>query len=360
MSFTSASRVFTIDGRHLISGIHGGVQRYLSEILTELDQIAQPGDYEICIPEGSAIPEEYHNIPVVQYGKLNGLLWEQISLPIYLRKHHRYGIFPCSVVPFAYCKGIAIIHDIMVKTVPMVARSLNPFLRLAIRSNFSVAARKASLIGTVSTYSKKEIFETYNLNPAKIIVISSAWQHFSRIDADNSWMKNHPEVISGQFYFSLSANRIQKNFRWIYEVARRNPESIFVIAGTQEEWQKQIEYSAENVIYLGDVTDGVIRSLMENCKAFLFPSLYEGFGLPPLEALSAGAPIVIARSSCLPEVYGEAAHYIDPYDYEVDLERILSEPVASPESALNKYSWKKSAEQLDIARKRIIQHDLQK
>ena len=67
-------------------------------------------------------------------------------------------------------------------------------------------------------------------------------------------------------------------------------EEFFVIAGTQEEWQKQIEFEARNIIHLGDISDGNVRSLMENCRAFLFPSLYEGFGIPPLEALSADLP----------------------------------------------------------------------
>lgn len=346
--------VFTIDGRHLTSGVHGGVQRFLGEIVAELDKIAKPGEYEICIPERSSVSGNYQNIPFVRYGKLQGLLWEQISLAGYLRKNHRYGIFPCSVVPFTYCRGIAVIHDIMFKTVPMVAQSLNPILKFLITSNFATAVRRADLIGTVTTYSGRGISETYKVDPERIVVIHNGWQHFMRVVSDDSWRKSHPELIPGQFYFSLSANRIQKNYNWIFEVAKRNPGSFFVIAGTQEEWQKQIEFDAPNIIHLGDISDGNVRSLMENCKAFLFPSFYEGFGIPPLEALSVGASIIISNSSCLPEVYGDAAHYIDPNDYEVDLDQLLVEPVAPPETILDRYSWEKSAKQLDAARKSII------
>ena len=82
---------------------------------------------------------------------------------------------------------------------------------------------------------------------------------------------------------------------------------------------------------------------MQNCRAFLHPAVFEGFGIPPLEALSQGVPIAVARASCLPELYGDTAHYFDPYDYDVDLDALLAEPVASPEKILQKYSWDKTA-----------------
>lgn len=354
MGSRNNSSIFTIDGRHLISGVHGGVQRFLSEIVAELDRIAKPGDYEICIPDGYSAPGNYQNIPVVKYGKLQGLLWEQVSLPRYLRKYHRYGIYPCSVVPFTYCKGIAVIHDIMFRTVPMVSHSLNPLLRFMITRNYAIAAKKATIVGTVTEYSRKEICKIYNINSDKTIIIPNAWQHFNRIVSDHSWMEMHPELAPGNFYFSLSANRVQKNYKWVYEVALRNPKDYYVIAGTQEEWQKQIEFNARNIIHLGDVSDGIVRSAMEKCKAFLFPSFYEGFGIPPLEALSVGAKIIVSKSSCLPEVYENSAHYIDPNDYDVNLDELLSKPVSPPELLLNKYSWEKSARQLDMAREKIL------
>ena len=71
-----------------------------------------------------------------------------------------------------------------------------------------------------------------------------------------------------------------------------------------------------NVILLGYVSDEEVKALMQKCKAFVFPSYYEGFGIPPLEALSAGARIIIARSASLPEIYGNAALYIDAYNTE--------------------------------------------
>jgi glycosyltransferase involved in cell wall biosynthesis len=85
---------------------------------------------------------------------------------------------------------------------------------------------------------------------------------------------------------------------------------------------------------------------MERCKAFLLPSYYEGFGLTPLEALSCGAKIIVANAASLPEIYGKCAHYIDPYDTNVDLDELLKEPVEAPDSILEKYSYDTAAKQV--------------
>jgi glycosyltransferase involved in cell wall biosynthesis len=82
---------------------------------------------------------------------------------------------------------------------------------------------------------------------------------------------------------------------------------------------------------------------MERCKAFLLPSYYEGFGLTPLEALSCGAPVIVADAASLPEIYGKSARYIDPYNTDVDLDDLLKTSVESPDAILEKYSYDKSA-----------------
>ena len=102
------------------------------------------------------------------------------------------------------------------------------------------------------------------------------------------------------------------------------------------------------VLYVG-LTDEENKALMQNCKAFLFPSRYEGFGIPPLEAAACGADICISSASCLPEIFGDCAHYFDPDDVQVDLAALCMEPAAPAEKLLEKYSWDRSAKQwLDL------------
>lgn len=85
---------------------------------------------------------------------------------------------------------------------------------------------------------------------------------------------------------------------------------------------------------------------MQKCRAFIFPSYFEGFGIPPLEALAAGAKVIISDSSCLPEIYGNAAHYIDPENPNVDLNALLTEEVSSAAPILEKYTLKNTAARL--------------
>ena len=347
-------RSVVIDGRQLTGNIGGGVQRYISEILFELDKLVKPGEYEILIPKKTNIVCEYKNIKIVNYGRLRGLLWEQICLPFYLWKNKLYGVFPCTIVPLLYPKGIVVLHDVMIASRPELGDSFsNPLAKKLLLANYRIAARHADAVCTVSENSRKDISEIYGKDLDDIHVIGNAWQHMERVQMDDSWRKKYPQLKEGKYYFSLSANRKQKNFKWIYEMAIRNPNVIFAMAGTREEWQRVQEYEAPNIIHLGFVSDGEVKSLMHHCKAFLFPSFYEGFGIPPMEALSAGAKIVIANSSCLPEIYRDSAYYIDPYSYDINLEELLKNKVAPAENVLNRYSWKISACKLNEICKNI-------
>lgn len=334
--------IFTIDGRQL-TGQTGGVQRYIVEILSELDKVAPDGMFEVLIPESCLEDINYDKIKVVRYGRLNGLLWEQIDLPLYLYKNKRIGVFLCTIVPFLYPKGIAVVHDVMPALFPDIPKSMGFLTGKVFMLNLRTAVKHADYPATVSENSKRDMERIYGRKREDITVIPDAWQHILEIEPDNGWMTEFSQVKAGEYYFSLSANRKQKNFRWIEMMAHKYPDRLFLIAGTVEEWQNNDKVRAKNVIQLGYITDGEIKSLMSNCKAFLFPSFYEGFGIPPMEALACGAKIVVANTSCMPEIYGDSAYYIDPNDYDVDLDGLLSQPVAPAKDCLDKFGWDKSA-----------------
>lgn len=109
-----------------------------------------------------------------------------------------------------------------------------------------------------------------------------------------------------------------------------------------------------NIHFTGFVSDGQRDWLMQDCAAYVFPSLMEGFGLPGLEAMAAGAPVISSNATCLPEVYGDAAEYFNPYsvdDMAATIERVISDPnlqkklITAGSKQVKKYSWKRMAEQ---------------
>ncbi len=342
---SSTNRKIVIDGRQLTRR-YGGVQRYLREVLLELDKVAEANTYEIIVPKKAKVDFELDNIPIVYWGKMDGLLWEQLELPRYLSKTKSLGVFFCTIYPFFYRGGIVVLHDIMARRSKIIRKSMNPFLYRIFSWNNRVACKKAGAIITDTNYVKHELIREFGVDPSKIHSCGCGWQHMERIIEDDGWLKRYPQVEKGNYFFSLSANRIQKNFNWISQVAKTHPQELFLIAGTNDEWQNNNQFNANNIIWMGELSDGEIKSLMKNAKAFLFPSTDEGFGIPPLEALGSGATVIAAYASCMPEIFGGAVHYIDPYSYDLDINDLLKEEVDSPDSVLEKYSWKKTAERV--------------
>jgi glycosyltransferase involved in cell wall biosynthesis len=101
------------------------------------------------------------------------------------------------------------------------------------------------------------------------------------------------------------------------------------------------------VIFTGYLSDEEIKALMNHCKVFVQPSLCEGFGIPPMEAMSVGANCIVSNRASLPEVYLNSVWYIDPEDYDnINIDKIMQSSKNDNDVILNLYSWKKSALEL--------------
>ena len=201
-------------------------------------------------------------------------------------------------------------------------------------------------ICTDSYYQRERISKKLHFNKKKITVFYMGYEHISELVSDKGIFKKHPILLEKSFYYSVGSVAPHKNYRWILNTAKNNPDSIFAIAGNVDpELSRDYNIdpgSLKNVVYLGYVSDEESKALMEKCAGFLHPSKYEGFGIPPLEALACGAKIAISNSTCLPEVYEDSAIYFDPDDYNVNIEELFKNKVSSPEKILEKCSWKKS------------------
>ena len=165
---------------------------------------------------------------------------------------------------------------------------------------------------------------------------------------DNAPPPGAPALRRGEYYFSMANLLKNKNFPWVLRAAKAAPGSVFAIAGggsLRAEAEALGLADLPNVRYLGYVTDGEAKALMANCRAFLFPTLYEGFGIPPLEAIACGAPrVIVSDMPCMREIYGPHAAYLDPAA-PCD-PAALPPPAAAPAELLGQYSWSASARRL--------------
>ena len=337
-----------------------GIPRYCREIITRLDKLCAENqiDIEYAYLKGAAnkvLPlGEFKYIKPVSINVNNKRYANLVTLPKYVKKQKAIAI---SLSPDPLnCKGhIACIHDLR----PAIFKEYDSWhFKLSYRFILSIIRRKASKIVTVSNYQDEEIRRFLKIREeGKIVTIYNGWEHMQSVDADETILQKYDILHAGNFNYALGSLAPHKNFKWIVEMAKRNPHEIFAIAGGKDlrNWKDNIQTDQiPNLIFLGYVSDAENKALMQSCKAFLHPSKYEGFGIPPLEALSCGASVAVAKATCLPEVYEDCVHYFDPDDYEVDLERLLTEPVSPPQKILAKCSWEKSAQQwLDLIKEEL-------
>ena len=334
-----------INGRFLTRPTTG-VDRYARELVLELDEVLEAEEAVILVPEGAELvePPQLANIRLVRHGKRGGHAWEQLDYSSYLRENGALGVSLCNTAPMRN-PGCVCIHDMAVRA------NAGNFSRKFIawyRVLFSALSRRAAVIVTVSDFSRRELERFYPATKGRITVIPNAWQHIERVEPDGGVFAQHPELSPGGYWFAMSSLAPNKNLRWLVQTALANPGETIAIAGglnTRVFGEHGIP-EAPNVVYLGYVSDGQAKALMQGCKGFLYPTFYEGFGLPPMEAMACGAPAAVSDTEVMHEVYGASVHYVDPHVPCEDLAALFAGEVAPAADVLAKYSWRASAEKL--------------
>lgn len=358
-----------INGRFLLHRVTG-VERFAGELIAGLDEFAKNGELELAVPPGVAqeVLPVYHNIRVVQVGKLRDRLWEHISFPIYVKKRKAVSLNLCNTAPLP-SPGIVCICDAKTRARP---EFFSWKFLLWYKFLMWNETRRAIHILTISEFSKKELCRYYSVTPDRISVIPCAWQHFQRVQPDKNALSRYG-LKEGQYYFAMSSLEPNKNIDWIRRAAEKNPAYVFAVAGKmnpevfaaegagaaktvgirkrqvseRERIAEAAHSSARNVRLLGYVSDGAAKELISRSSGFLYPSFYEGFGIPPLEALSAGAnPVFVSDTEVMHEVFEDAVRYVNPLGRGEEL--VLGQPAeeAIVRKVLGKYSWRESARRL--------------
>ena len=173
------------------------------------------------------------------------------------------------------------------------------------------------MILTVSEFSKHELVRWCDIPAAKIRVIPEGREHILRAPANTTIFKRL-QIGLKPFFLCVGSNSPHKNIGVVLEALgrlKRNDFEVILAGGDFEKvFQAQPQILPGNARRVGYLQDSELRALYERAVGFIFPSLYEGFGLPPLEAMTCGCPVLCSNASSLPEVGGEAVRYFDPAD----------------------------------------------
>ena len=329
-----------------------GVERYAYEISWRLDKLISKGEMAIVIPSLAESVPEYRNFEVIRLlqKRKSNLLWKMFTLQSFLLRNKGYIILEYGNTCLPLTPGIIFLHDIYCEFFPEdFIGKRDKLIRLYNRMQYRIITRLAKKIVTVSNYSRNEISKTFRIPSERISVIHSSADHMRSIIPDTSVFNDFPAIAEKPYYFVLGSLSKRKNIQWILKYAEKHPETFFAISGVGLSTVKVDELETvlpNNIIFLGYLEDAKVKALMEKCKAFILPSYYEGFGLTPLEALACGAKIIVANAASLPEIYGNTAHYIDPFNIDIDLDKLLEQPVDKPDEILSKYSYDVAAEQV--------------
>ena len=313
-----------INGRFLAQRI-SGVQRYGREVLRELDLIFEGLNgsvrAEILIPKGSWNLPAYHAISIRQVGFLTGHAWEQFELPFFCRGHVLFT--PCSAAPLLHNRNAVTIHDAAIFSAPD-GYSL-PY-RIWYRILGRVLCRTAIKVLTVSEFSKQELLRWCCRDASKIAVIYEGREHARAVEPDSSILERF-SLSPRRYVLAVGSNNPNKNFRILARVLPHLQDLNYdiAVAGNHDDrvFRSAAAKSSE-VKELGSVTEGELRALYEHAACFVFPSLYEGFGLPPLEALSLGCPVVVSDRASMPEVFEGLARFCNPNDSEDIARQIIA------------------------------------
>jgi len=337
-----------INARFLTQPITG-VQRFAIEISKQLKKLAP--SIRFVAPSNIIQHELADNLGVEIFGRFSGHLWEQTELPFYLRKKGRPLLLcPANTAPLHYYNKIITIHDVAFERFP---QTFSWKFRLFYKFMIPHLLRSCLYVITVSEFSRTEISRIYGHDRDNIMVVYNAVnEDFTPKESEH----REPYILA------VSSLNYRKNFHTLIKAFNRLDRTdvkFYIVGGHDSNFADMtLDLDIEknkNIVFKGRVNEKELVSLYSNALCFVFPSLYEGFGIPPLEAQACGCPVLVSKAASLPEVFGDSALYCDPFSVEDIAEKISA--LLDDSTMQNKlrkrgfenvkrFSWETSAKQI--------------
>jgi glycosyltransferase involved in cell wall biosynthesis len=305
-------QTFTINGRFLTQKITG-VQRYAHEIIRGIDQILAGTENSslkatMIVPPKALYDYQLSSISVQSTAAANGIAWEQFILPFY-RRGPLLNL--CNQGPLSLTNQVVCIHDLNTLVAP---QSYSRPFRMLYGVTQPALARRAAKLVTVSRYSAEMLARFDYCPESNVRIIPNGHEHVKRWNADVSSLTLSQRTRP--YVFVLGSQAKHKNVEMLFSIAPALDASgvDLLIAGGAAAIFSAISPAnhAPNIVHLGFVSDDDLAALFKHALCFAFPSLTEGFGLPVLEALALGCPVVASDIPALREVAGDSALYADP------------------------------------------------
>lgn len=372
-----AARHIVIDAR----GRRTSTGRYVDRLLEHLQKLDTHNRYSVLVePDDPWQPSSsnFHSVPC-RYKRFSFNVLDQFSFAAFLRRL-KADLVHFSMTPqepmFYFGKRLTTTHDLtMFRFVRpgRLPRWLHEVRMVGYRLLFRWSLKRAAKILTPTEFVAIDVARKYPFTKDKLIVT------YESSEPPISGKPEHPAGVKEPFIMHVGSPFPNKNIERLveaFELLRRNhPGWQLVLVGKRERYFEELERKVEssspardNIVFTGFVSDAALKWLYQNAEAYVLPSLSEGFGLPGLEAMAHGLPLLSSNATCLPEVYGDAARYFDPNspgDMADKIREVLSdnklrkELIQNGYIRLKKYSWQRMAEQtLDVYREVIGDDDV--
>jgi glycosyltransferase involved in cell wall biosynthesis len=337
------NNIIVINARFLTQKVTG-VQRFAIEISKRLRKLS---DQIVFVTPGNILDESLANeLNVVVIGKHTGTIWEQRDLRSYLKANNNPLLVNfCNTGLLFYNNQIVTVHDMSYKVNPKWFSK-----KFYIWYNFlipHIAAHSVKVL-TVSNSSKLDIVKYLHIEKNKIDVIYNASLVVAETNTDENKREDYALTIS-----SLDPRKNLNNLIKAFNLLDQDMKLV-IVGLKSANFGVALDESLinENIIIKGYVPDAELVSLMKHAGFFVYISLYEGFGLPPLEAMACGCPVLVSDIPALRETCGDAAVYADPYDLD-DIKNKISNLSSDKQQReqlvikgyknIEKYSWLTSA-----------------